>query len=157
MITEFNDERGESIMFNPNTAFSRKGEIKAKNALEKLGWACYDIHDIPTTYKGDIDLVATKGETARLIEIKYDDVMCRTGNMFIEVVKNKLLNEKGWIYYTVSEYIMYGDANKDIFYSFRTMDMLEYLEKHKDEYGYGEKREGRKVSVGALVSPYDFE
>ena len=68
-------------MFNPNTAFSRQGEYKARKILEGLGWACFDVSDIKTTWKADFDLIATRGEEARIVEVKYDSVMARTGNI----------------------------------------------------------------------------
>ena len=102
-------------------------------------------------------MIATRGKEARIVEVKYDAVMARTGNMFIEIKKDKIKNEDGWMYYTASNYLMYGDAINDIFYIFRTEDMLEYLRKYKHEYMIREKLDTYKITVGALVSPYDFE
>lgn len=76
-------------MFNPNTAFSKRGEDIARKLLTKLEWNCYDVSNIETTWPSDIDLIATKGNIARLVEVKYDNNMSRTGNMFIELVKDK--------------------------------------------------------------------
>ena len=115
-------------MKDPNTAFSKMGEALAKQWLEKQGWKCFDISNIETTWKADIDLLAVKEDTARLIEVKYDNRIFDTGNMYIELITDKHRNRKGWIYTTASNYIMYGDAVRNIFYIMRTTDLLDYLE-----------------------------
>lgn len=146
-------------MKDPNTAFSKQGEALAKQWLDKQGWKCYDISNIETTWKADMDLIAVKGEEPRIVEVKYDSRIAETGNMFIEILTDKENNVDGWIRNTASNYIMYGDAVKSIFYIMRTTDILDYIQRYKGKYQIKEARErnNSKISVGALIPIDEYE
>lgn len=142
---------------NPNTVFSKKGEQAAREWLETKGWKCYDVSNIDTTWKHDIDIIAVKNEEARIIEIKYDSRIHYTGNMFIELITDKENNKPGWIETTASNYIMYGDSDNNVFYCMRTTDLRNYLKLYRNEYEIVEAHERNKVSIGALVSVDEYQ
>ena len=60
------------------------GELKAYKLLSDNNWVVQDLTRCEQYYDKDIDLSITDGHRSYTIEVKWDNVISRTGNMFIE-------------------------------------------------------------------------
>ena len=139
------------------------GEKYAYRCLEANGYTVLDRSDQPQYWKKDIDLTAIKGSYAADIEVKWDQCIANTGNMFFELLTNLDTQQNGWANYTQCDFIFYGDAQQLIFYVFSADDMRQFLRTHQEDYetrianDYN-YRDGTiyKQSVGAIVPLSNF-
>ena len=142
----------------------QNGEQLARQCLEANGYIVLDRTDNPVYWEKDIDFTAIKDGKETNIEVKWDNLISKTGAMFLELITNIQENKQGWANYTEADFIFYGDANNRLFYIFSVEDMREYLKKHTVEYKtliandyYRYTNQIRKQSLGAIVPIASFQ
>lgn len=131
----------------------RAGEWELKKHLRKLGHTVLDVSNEPYFWKKDIDFILDDNYT---LEIKWDNVISTTGNLFIETCSDMDNKKQGWFMFCEADYLFYGDAEKQLFYVFSFSELKQHIEAYKKEYkkryaaDYG--RDGvKKWSYGYLV------
>ena len=134
------------------------GEQYAQKCLEANGFKIVDRSNEPYYWAKDVDLTAVKGDFSADIEVKWDQCIAATGNLFFELLTNIDTQQQGWANYTQCDFVFYGDARRLIFYVFSAEDMRRFLKYHKadyetrvaNDYNY---RDGTiyKQSLGAIV------
>ena len=138
------------------------GEKKAYDFLVSSGWKVQDLTQCEAFFGKDIDLLISRGQEQHYIEVKWDNWIHYTGNMFIETITDLDFNKDGWYKFCSAEFVFYGDSKNNLFYVYRFNDLKEYI---KEEYSslqarkapdYNSKGQLRKVSQGLLVSIEDF-
>ena len=112
----------------------KTGERLAQRCLEANGYYVIDRSNDPKYWVKDIDLTAIKGSYQADIEVKWDQCIAQTGNLFFELLTNTDTKQRGWADYTESNFIFYGDAQRLIFYVFSAEDMRHFLKYHKADY-----------------------
>lgn len=141
------------------------GEIKAYLYLQSQGYFVEDLTDNPKFWKQDIDFSAEKNGKLEYIEVKWDNRIHQTNNMYVETQTDIDNNKDGWFNICKADYIFYGDSYNNLFYKFKFSDLKDYIEKHNNDiaqrkagdwnYKKGQK-ELKKVSNGYLVNIKSF-
>ena len=146
-------------LFNKQAEFGQQGEQLLKERLEKRGNWCVDLStDKRFNLKQDVDFIMwnTKDEFYNL-EVKWDRMMNKTGNMFLEIWDDYDNDSKGWFATSIADLLFYGNATTETFYCFRMTDIKEYIKTHSTrtishtDY-YGEYKQYRKIRMGSLVN-----
>lgn len=133
-----------------------RGECSAYNYLQKQGYKVIDTTQEPEYWTQDIDLIAIKDGKETTIEVKWDNVINKSGNLFVETETDIDKGKNGWFKFCKADLLFYGDAKKNIFYVIKMSDLRDFIEKHNSlqqrragDYNY--KGELKKVSNGILV------
>ena len=140
----------------------RTGEEKAMSIFQLNGWNVVDQSQNSDYWKKDIDFIAYKGNEIKTVEVKWDNSIASTGNMFIELLTDERLNKPGWITFCQADIIMYGSSHENLFYVFATDDLREYLKTYENRYqtrkaiDYDSLGRVRKLSIGALIPIEEF-
>lgn len=156
LIEEHNqlaEQRDLATMIDEILGEYHAGEFELKKHFRKLGYRVDDVSNNPAYWSKDVDLIL---EDNIDIEVKWDQLIATTGNMFIETVSNIESNKDGWYKFCEADFLFYGDAENKLYYVFRFSELKEWVEAHKEEYkvataaDYG--RDGiKKYSKGYLV------
>ena len=106
-------------------AFGDIGEVLFKQVFEARGHKVIDKSKDLDWQLQDVDFeVTTKSGHTCTVEVKWDDRMAKTNNMFVEIGNN------GWLNSTKAQFICYGDARNEIFYLFRTNKLKLYIKEN---------------------------
>lgn len=138
------------------------GEKKAYDYLISSGWEVQDLTQCEAFFSKDIDFLIIRGQEQHYIEVKWDNWIHQTGNMFIETTTDLDFNKDGWFKFCRAEFIFYGDARNELFYVYRLDDLKAYIQEVYNSLqarkapDYNRRGQLRKVSQGLLVSIDDF-
>lgn len=133
----------------------READIHESYIIELLrqqGHTVIDVRHEKEYQSQDIDIIVDNIP----IEIKADNLISKTGNIFAERYSHKGLKTQGWIYKTKATYIYYYDTVRDIIYSILTQDLLNYIDKYKQRLRLvsgGDNSQGWIISIRLLGSP----
>ena len=95
------------------------GEKLFKQLMENRKHTVVDVSGNPDYWSKDIDFILTSPTGERTtVEVKWDDVINRTGNLYLEItnVNSKQWNGEGWYKHCEAEYLAYGNARANLFY-----------------------------------------
>ena len=138
----------------------RLGEYKAQCYLRSQGYEVEDTTLNPDFFDKDIDFIATKGNEKITIEVKWDNRIHDTGNMFIETITDLDKNKAGWFLFCQADYIYYGDAKNNLFYVFKTDDLRQFMQNNPTQErkasDYNNRRQLKKISQGSIVPINEF-
>ena len=109
----------------------KAGEFELKKHLRAQGHKIEDVSNNPSYWSRDIDLIMDGSTT---IEVKWDDVISSTGNLFIETVSDTEKHKDGWYIFCEADKLYYGDAVAEVFYIFDFWKLKAHIEAHKAEY-----------------------
>lgn len=136
------------------------GELRAYNYLQASGWAVEDVTQNQDYWDKDIDFVAQSGTERLTVEVKWDNRIAQTGNMFIETITDLDNSKGGWFSFCQADYIYYGDSVNELFYVFKTEDLRAFVSSHMMEQrkaaDYNYRGVLKKVSQGMLVPIKEF-
>lgn len=88
-------------------------------------------------------------------EVKTDNSLSKTGNMFVETSDDKAAKSLGWYYTSKAQNICYIDYNNRIMYMFTFSSLRSYVEEHQVREACCYDR--TKTRVGKLVKMSNFE
>lgn len=132
--------------------FGRKneGEYQLRWFLREHGYIVKDVSSDPTYWEQDIDMIATNvfSHETVTIEVKWDNQLSQTGNLFIELENPRSQNGKGWLEFCLADYLAYGDAVNGIFYFIKLSDLRNYIYESKEDL---RKRSSWDGSVGYTI------
>lgn len=72
------------------------GELSAYNYLQGKGYKVIDATQEPEYWAQDIDLIAQKDGKEITIEVKWDSIIAKTGNLFVETLTDIDKGKQGW-------------------------------------------------------------
>lgn len=134
----------------------KEGERLAKQWLEGQGYAVQDVSGNSVFWGQDIDLIATRGNDTVTIEVKWDNIIANTGNLYVETITDIDKQKQGWFGFCCADMLMYGSKKERLFYVIRVSDLHEYIDNHP----LLEERKAvdwtGKVSKGKLVPIKEF-
>ena len=88
--------------------------------MKNKGYAVEDVSTNPDYFDKDIDFFVTSPFTGatKSFEVKYDNRINATGNLFLEVtnIYSKQWNYDGWFTHCDADFLAYGDAVARKFY-----------------------------------------
>lgn len=108
------------------------GEWELKKYFREHGWKVTDVSEDPKYWNKDIDLIIERDGYRWTIEVKYDHVLHRSGNLFIEHTNPRSISGNGWYHFCKADFLFYGDAHTNTFYCMGMEALREYIEEHKD-------------------------
>lgn len=152
-------------LFKKQAEFGKQGEKMVKERLEQQGCFVIDIsNDTRFNLKQDCDFVVWAKKVENYIchvEVKTDRRINQTRNMFIETYSDFENGEKGWFYTSITDWLFYGDATKEIFYCFILSSLKEYINnsvnvREASVYDYFAGGQFCKIRKGYLVNIDNF-
>lgn len=119
----------------------------------------YEIEDVRLNeeyWARDIDFILTSKETgaARTVEVKTDNRIFQTGNLFIETENPRSANGLGWFNFCEADIVCYYDFVQKIFHFFTMEELRKYVEEEKDSIL---KRCTWDMSVGMVIPLSEVE
>lgn len=98
----------------------KQGEQIFHYLMKNKGYAVEDVSTNPDYFDKDIDFFVTSPFTGatKSFEVKYDNRINATGNLFLEVtnIYSKQWNYDGWFTHCDADFLAYGDAVARKFY-----------------------------------------
>lgn len=139
----------------------RYGELKAIEDLVKKGYTVQDTSNNPSYYGKDIDILASRNGKTIAVEVKWDNRIHSTGNMFVEFLTDRELLKDGWFKFCCADLIYYGDSHNSLFYVLSLDDLKQYVELNDPQQRKAADTNSngviKKVSEGYLVPIEDFK
>lgn len=144
-------------LFQRQSAKGQVGETLALNYLTSKEWKVEDVSKNENYFDKDIDFLVEKEGASTSIDVKTEDKMSETGNMFIEWGIN-YSNGKykgGWAHYSKAEYIWHINPKTSTAFAYRLEDMKKYLRTAPEKWGTCQ--DGYKSVDGRLVKPEEYK
>lgn len=126
----------------------KDGEWELKNFLREHGCKVTDVSDNPRYWRKDIDFLIEENGKQWSIEVKYDYVMSKSGNIYCEWLNPRSKGGKGWLQFCKADFLFYGDARNRIFYALEVDELREYVLQNKDKL---KRRSTNDGSIGYLL------
>jgi hypothetical protein len=106
--------------------------------MESKGHKVLNVSKNAEYYDIDVDFIVTSAATGatKSFEVKWDERINATGNLYLELENIRSKGGKGWFEFCEADYVAYGDANARVFY----IIPLEQLKEKANKLPY---REGR--------------
>lgn len=131
------------------------GEYELKKWLRAHNCKVEDVSDNPKYWAQDIDLLVTpKDYPSFSVEVKWDNRIAESDNLYIEMINPRSKEGRGWYYFCKADYLFYGDSINQLFYVFKVKDLFSFIELNKDKLRWGATTDG---SRGLLVSLKDVK
>lgn len=100
----------------------KAGEYLFRQLMSAQDKIVQDVSANSQYFDKDIDFLVTNPTTGntRAFEVKWDERISSTGNLFLEVAnpRSKQWSGEGWWLHCQADYLVYGDAVKRLFYVF---------------------------------------
>lgn len=112
--------------FHESNAIGKQGEALVMQYLEASGWLATDCSGHKLFQTLDIDIVASKGDVVRTIDVKTD--RHDTGNVFIETVSNDVKGTDGCIYASKADHWFYYFVASDRLLIFSPSEVVDLIE-----------------------------
>lgn len=131
----------------------KKGEKLFNEQMQARGYTTEDVSANPLYWDKDIDFLVTSPFTNAVkgFEVKWDNRINSTGNLYLEIENIHSKGGKGWYNFCQADYIAYGDAVNEVFYIIALQDLkarVNELPQRLAQCGYD--------SIGLLVSLNDI-
>lgn len=107
-----------------------QGEALIKQFLEGVGALVTDVSNEPEYWAQDIDLLVEKCGRCSTIEIKTDNRVSRTRNLFIESA-NPRSQGGGWYFFTKADLLYYLDSENLIVYVIKMEELRAFIERNR--------------------------
>ena len=105
------------------------GERLFSQQMQRKGYSVVDVSGNDQYFAKDIDFIITNSTTGntRTFEVKWDEKINTTGNLFLEISnpRSKQWNGEGWWKHCQADYLVYGDAVKRKFYVIPLLELRE--------------------------------
>lgn len=131
----------------------KQGERLFKEIMIGRGYKVEDVSGNPEYWEKDIDFIVTSPTSGEVktFEVKYDQCINRTGNLYLEIANVHSKGQQGWFQFCQADYVAYGDAVAQTFYIISMADLREKVKQlptRTAQCGFD--------SVGRLVSLDDI-
>lgn len=131
----------------------KQGEQLFKKIMEERNYTVVDVSDNSDYFDKDIDFIITSSASGltKTFEVKWDNRINKTGNLYLELVNIHSKGGKGWYEFCEADYVAYGDATSGTFYIISLLELRErvkQLSKRLAQCG--------NDSIGQLVSLNDI-
>ena len=93
------------------------GERLFGEMMEQKGYFVMNVSKIPEYYyRGDFVITSPYTGERKLFEVKWDERINETGNLYLETMNVNSKDRKGWWRFCQADYLAYGDAKTRRFY-----------------------------------------
>lgn len=124
----------QSYEFEGKNNIGKKGQniILTYLLKQEVTATVIDVSDVPEYRVKDIDILWNKKDgTTIKIEVKTDELMHKTGNVFLETVSNATKNTRGCFLSSEADYFFYYDIAQDILYVMHLNTARQWFELNK--------------------------
>lgn len=134
---------------------TNKGEVLAYQYLINNGYTVEDVSNNSDFYDKDIDFIATQEGKSHTIQVKWDNRIHETGNMFIQISTDIDNGKDGWFKFCKADYLYYGDSFNKLFYIIKMSDLKDFIhnnmcdERNAADYTFNGRL--KKISRGAII------
>lgn len=114
------------------------GEALFSERMRALGYEVQDVSS-DSCYQGkDIDFIVTSPTSGltKTFEVKWDERINQTGNMYLEIANKNSNGALGWFKFTTADYVAYGDAQAQCFYVVPLAALKAAVEQYNPRIGY---------------------
>ena len=127
----------------------KQGEELFKQIMQNRSYTVEDVTDNPSYWSKDIDFIVTSPTSGltKTFEVKWDERINETNNLYLEVASAFGEGGFGWFEYCKADYLAYGDATTNTFYIIPLPELREKLKSLPKRYA-----QCGKDSIGQLVS-----
>ena len=107
--------------------FGKQGERLFQQIMEEKGYKVQDVSANPQYWDKDIDFIVTSSTSGleRTFEIKWDNLICKTNNLYLELTNIHSKGGKGWFNFCQADYLAYGDSQNGCFYVVSLLELRE--------------------------------
>lgn len=132
----------------------KQGENLFAEIMGNRNYKVVDVSGDSEYWDKDIDFIVTSPTSGltKTFEVKWDSLINKTGNLYLEVSNVHSKGERGWFEFCQADCLAYGDAANGIFYIIELSALREKIKTLPKKY----TRCGTD-SVGLLVSLADIK
>lgn len=136
-------------------ANGKYGEQLFHQIMKSRDYKVVDVSNDSTYWDKDIDFIVTSPSSGltKSFEVKYDDRIKDTGNLYLELTNVHSKGGRGWYEFCQADYLAYGDARRGIFYIISLADLRNRVKQEK----LGRLAHCGTDSIGLLVALKDIE
>ena len=117
---------GKWCPFSPSEmAKGKKGEQRAQEHFESLGWQVYDVSDIPEYRQKEIDFILQKDGEVFTVEVKSSTSAAKDRKLVVETFVDISIKKLGWIWTTEADLLAVVSGDKMFIYL--PYEMREYI------------------------------
>ena len=130
----------------------RQGELLFQQRMEAKGHKVQDVTADEQYFRKDIDFIitsATTGET-KSFEVKWDQKINRTGNLYLEFVNKNSEAGLGWWEFCKADYLAYGNAKTNTFIVVPMQELRERVKRLPQRVAYTEDSAGLLVHISQI-------
>lgn len=134
----------------------KQGERLFKQMMETSGYTVVDVSGDSAYWDKDIDFIITSPTSGltKTFEVKWDSRIGTTGNLYLELtnIHSKQWNGEGWWPHCQADFLVYGDAQNNIFHIApleKLRERVEQLPLRRAQCGYD--------SIGQLINIKDIQ
>ena len=116
----------------------KQGELLFKQIMQDKGYIVEDTTNNSDYWSKDIDFIVTSTATGavKTFEVKYDNRLNSTGNLFIETINPRSEGCCGWFEFIQADYLAYGDSITNQFYIIDVEYLKDFMAKKKRNFEY---------------------
>jgi hypothetical protein len=134
----------------------KRGKIGEKTLIsllkdEYIEYTIKDVSNVDEYKDKDIDIVMTNKNSGEeiTVEIKSDETIYKSWNIFGEFCSCKRLGTPGWLLKTEADFICYAFINRGCYFMIPREVLLDMIKIY--DFKIGEAYDQRKVSQGYLI------
>ena len=123
----------------------KQGEQLFYQIMRGRNYTVEDVREIRKYQLRDTDFILTSPTTGtvKTFEVKWDEKLNSTGNIFIEMINPRSHNLDGWFEFIEADYLAYGDAISQKFYIINVEWLKSYfVEKKRRLFEYKKCNDG---------------
>jgi hypothetical protein len=104
--------------------------------MQNRSYTVEDVTDNPSYWSKDIDFIVTSPTSGltKTFEVKWDERINETNNLYLEVASAFGEGGFGWFEYCKADYLAYGDAITNTFYIIPLPELREKLKSLPKRY-----------------------
>lgn len=132
------------------------GEWFFSYIMEQKGYTVENVSKNPEYYyKGDLKITSPFSGSTKIIEVKWDERIRDTNNLYLELTNRNSKEGQGWWTWCQADYLAYGDACGRKFYVFSLLELKERVKQLPERVGScGEDSTGLLVSLEDIKDLY---
>lgn len=128
------------------------GEQLFKQIMQERNYTVEDVSNNSDYFYKDIDFILTSSTSGlvKTFEVKWDERINQTGNLFIEMINPRSEGCCGWFEFIKADYLAYGDAVSKQFYIIDVKYLKDFMSKNKNSFKYKRCSDGAEGYVVPL-------
>lgn len=107
------------------------GEWELKQHFRNKGATVIDVSDNPSYWSQDIDLLVNDDGNEFSVEVKWDKVISKSGNLYLEILTDIDKNKAGWFQICNADFLYYGDSKNKLYYIFEMAQLRQFVNENK--------------------------